>query len=39
MRAKVIAVDRKDVFLIRLSWLFAASGYVIACRLFYGLIY
>jgi hypothetical protein len=36
MQAKTIAVDHREVMVSRLSWLFAASGCVIACRFLFS---
>jgi hypothetical protein len=38
MKAKAIAADWREVYMVRLSWLAAVSGYFIAYRLFFGFI-
>jgi hypothetical protein len=39
MKAKTIAVDHREVMVSRLSWLFAATGCVIACRILFSFAY
>jgi hypothetical protein len=36
MKAKAIAVDHREIIVNRLIWLFAASGFVIACRILFS---
>ena len=36
MKAKAIAVDWNEDIMVRLSWLAAVSGFIIAYRLFVG---